>query len=155
MNNGQQGMTREFLTGQGLSTQGVLRQQGFTLVEMMIVVVIMAIIASIAVPSYQNNIRKANRADGMDMALEVAQRMERCFTAYSAYNNANCPTAATTSTKGHYSIAVSAAASAFTVTATASSNQQKKDTQCKTFAVDQTGKKTATDASNAATTTCW
>jgi len=88
MNNGQQGMTREFLTGQGLSTRAVLRQQGFTLVEMMIVVVIMAIIASIAVPSYQNNIRKANRADGMDMALEVAQRMERCFTAYSAYNNA-------------------------------------------------------------------
>jgi len=139
---------------QGFTQQG-FTQKGFTLIEMMIVVAIMAIIAGIAVPSYQNNIRKANRQDGMDMALEVAQRMERCFTAYSAYNNANCPTAATTSTKGHYAVTVVATASTFTVTAAATTAQQKKDTACTKFIVDQTGKRTAKDSADAATTTCW
>lgn len=59
------------------------KQQGFTLIEMMIVVVIVGILASIALPSYQEHVRRSNRAEGQAFLLDVAARQER----YSAQNN--------------------------------------------------------------------
>jgi prepilin-type N-terminal cleavage/methylation domain-containing protein len=41
-------------------------QNGFTLIEVMIVVVIVAILAAIAIPSYQDSIRKTRRADAKE-----------------------------------------------------------------------------------------
>lgn len=60
------------------------RQRGFTLIEAMIVVVILAILASIAYPSYLEQIRKANRSVAKSALLEMANRQEqRFFTARS------------------------------------------------------------------------
>ena len=56
------------------------RQQGFTLVEIMIVVAIIAILAAIAYPSYQDSVRKSRRADARAVLLEAAQFMERRYT---------------------------------------------------------------------------
>ncbi len=56
------------------------RLHGFTLIEMMIVVVIGAILLSIAVPSYMTSIRKSRRADAKTAALELAGREERYLT---------------------------------------------------------------------------
>ncbi len=55
----------------------MLLQQGFTLVELMIAAAIVAILAAIALPAYQDSIRKARRADGKDFALEIMQLQER------------------------------------------------------------------------------
>jgi type IV pilus assembly protein PilE len=60
------------------------KQHGFTLIEMMIVVVIAAILASIAFPSYQEYVRRANRAEGQAFLQDVSARQER----YLAQNNA-------------------------------------------------------------------
>lgn len=57
--------------------QGV--QRGFTMIELMIVVVIIAIIAMIAFPSYQDSIQKAKRTDGQSAVLQVMQAQERFF----------------------------------------------------------------------------
>ena len=56
------------------------RQQGFTLVEIMIVVAIIAILAASAYPSYQDSVRKSRRADARAVLLEAAQFMERRYT---------------------------------------------------------------------------
>lgn len=119
------------------------KMNGFTLVELMVVLGIIAIISTVAYPAYQDNIRKANRADGMAMAMEVAQRLERCYTAYGAYNNANCPTGPIESSEKHYEINIVADASSFTVTADPVSARQLKDTQCASLSIDNTGKKSA------------
>lgn len=59
--------------------------KGFTLIEMMIVVVIIAILATVAVPSYQEQVRKGKRADGKGMLLDLASKQERFYTQFSSY----------------------------------------------------------------------
>lgn len=121
--------------------------KGFTLIELMIVVAIIAIITSIGYPSYQDSVRKGNRADGLATITETAQRLERCYTSYGSYNNANCPVqsgATINSARAHYKVDVTSASSTYTLVATPVSGQQLKDTKCTTFTVDNTGKKTAT-----------
>jgi type IV pilus assembly protein PilE len=59
---------------------------GFTLVEVMIVVAIIAILVAIAVPSYQAHIIKANRAAAAACLLEQVQFMERFYTTNLRYH---------------------------------------------------------------------
>jgi type IV pilus assembly protein PilE len=68
---------------------------GFTLIELMIAVVIIGILASIAYPSYQQYVLKANRADAKAILMESAQFMERYFTTNNTYVGATLLTAVT------------------------------------------------------------
>lgn len=58
---------------------------GFTLIELMVVVAIVAILAAIAVPSYQAHVQAGRRAEGKAFALDVASRQERFFTQTGNY----------------------------------------------------------------------
>ena len=60
--------------------------QGFTLIELMIVVAIIAIIASIALPSYRESVARGRRADARSVLLENVQWMERNFTLTNKYD---------------------------------------------------------------------
>jgi type IV pilus assembly protein PilE len=97
------------------------RSTGFTLIELMITVVIVAILAAIGIPSYQQHMIKAVRSQGQQFLLDLAQRQEQYFLDARWYASG----IATTSTAGRITIttpeAVSAkyAAPAFTVPAQA------------------------------------
>lgn len=62
--------------------------RGFTLVELMIVVAIMAILVTIAYPSYKQHMMKARRADAEGALLGFANAMERYFTEKGTYTGA-------------------------------------------------------------------
>jgi type IV pilus assembly protein PilE len=65
--------------------------KGFTLIELMIAVVIVAILAAVALPAYQNHVQRTNRAVAKAILLENAQFMEQFFTVNNKYTTAVLP----------------------------------------------------------------
>ncbi len=102
--------------------------KGFTLIELMIVVVIVGILASIALPAYQDSVRKSKRATAQGDLMSFANAMERYFTTNGVYTGATAATiyAATSPSDGgtaNYNLSVVAGDTTFTLTATAVSSQ--------------------------------
>lgn len=101
------------------------RNQGFTLIEMMIVVALMGILAAIAYPSYQDSVRKTRRADAKAVLAELAQFMERTYTENNSFkpggNNPALPhlESPIDGSQKHYDLSISASTStSFTLQAT-------------------------------------
>ncbi len=63
----------------------MIKKSGFTLIELMIVVVIIGILASIGYPSYLAHIASSNRAEGASALLQIASAQERFYTANGSY----------------------------------------------------------------------
>ena len=61
------------------------KSNGFTLIELMITVAIVAILASVALPSYTSYIARAKRADARAQLVQAAQFMQRFYTANDQY----------------------------------------------------------------------
>lgn len=125
---------------------------GFTLIEVLIVVVVIGILASIAYPSYMESVRKSNRTDAKAGLSDVAQRLQRCFTAYNVFNHTACGVAASVtggstvaSSEGFYTIAGTITAATFVLTATpVAGTAQAGDARCQSFTLDQAGRRNAT-----------
>ena len=66
------------------------RNHGFSLIELLIVMVVASILAMIAVPSYQDSVRKSRRAEGKVLMTDTAQRLERCYSQFGSYDNDGC-----------------------------------------------------------------
>lgn len=137
------------------STQKVL---GFSLVELLVVIVILGILTVIALPSYLNWIQTANRADAMATLAQDQTILERCYGQNFAYNKAcaAAPAFPQASPQGFYTITLTnLTASTYTLTATATGTPQTKDTACISMSLDQANQKTALDTSGTSQTGCW
>lgn len=132
--------------------------QGFTLIELMIVVAVIAILATIAYPSYREHVVKSRRAAAQSCLQEAAQFMERYYTTNLKYVDAsNNPPAlpnmqCRTDLSNFYNIRVAAAdAKSYRLEAAPEGGQQ--DPKCGTLSVTQTGVKGATGSAGVAQ--CW
>ena len=118
--------------------------QGFTLIEVMVVVAIVATITAIALPNYTEYIRRGHRAEARANLLQLAQWMERAATANGTYpttaKNAAAITSALNSANtktDRYTISMASTASTFTLTATPK-NAQYGD-KCGNYTFNQAG----------------
>ena len=61
------------------------KSKGFTLIELMIVMVIVAILAAVAYPSYRESVKKGNRRAAQSAMMEIVNREHQYFIANRAY----------------------------------------------------------------------
>jgi type IV pilus assembly protein PilE len=127
--------------------------KGMTLIELMIAVAVVGILAAIGYPSYQNQVRRSNRADAITALTAMANAQERFYLANNTYttSTASLGYAAGTgnSQRGFYTLTVPTGnTTTFTVTATAVAGRaQASDTGCTVLSLTSTGVKTPP--------TCW
>jgi type IV pilus assembly protein PilE len=142
-------------------------ERGVTLLELMAVVVIIGILASVAIPSYRTYVMRAQRADATAAVLRVAAAQEKFYLQNNSYTTTLTGTSglnlgSANSERGYYQLSVVAGstgniATSYLATATALAGQpQIKDTDCRTFTVNETGQRGATKAASGdSTATCW
>lgn len=103
---------------------------GFTLIELMIVVAIVAVLAAVALPAYQDSVRKSRRADAITRIAELQQAQERWRANNATYGTLANTAVAATVTGGFYTLSVNTnTATAYNAVATATGSQLR-DTNC-------------------------
>ena len=162
-----------------MQTNEQTTQTGFTLIELLISVAIVALLAAVAVPAYTGYVEKARRSDATTGLTKIAAELERCYTQFSAYNNAGCTfgfvsnralrdvthadlVGTIRSEEGDYDLTIAAragstAAQSYVLTATATAaGRQANDNICDTFTLTNVGEKNSTPAPAAgADNPCW
>lgn len=132
------------------------KHRGFTLIELMIVVVIISILAAIVYPMYSDQIRKSRRATAHSTLTDAAARQEQFFLDNKSYaddmNKLGYGVAAGVGVpfeapEAFYNVTIDAEtgacpiATCYSITATAI-NAQVDDTACPTLTLDSRGNKT-------------
>ena len=142
-------------------------KKGFTLVELLVVMIIVGILATIAFPSYREYVARARRSDGQAALLDLASRLERFYSERNTYQSATIGTGGstdvlsrTTSSENWYTLSItSATANAYNLQATPVGAQATADTRCQSLTLNSLGAKgVASGPAGAPTGTaadCW
>ena len=116
---------------------------GFTLIELMVTVAVIAILAAIAFPSYQDFILRSRRAEGKSVLLSTQQLVERGYTYLNSYASAvtSVVGASGVMSEHSYYLVTSASATATTYTLQSTPQGNQANDKCKTLTITQTGVK--------------
>jgi len=134
--------------------QRIKKNQGFSLIEVLITVAIIGILAGVAYPSYTGFVTRSNRAEAQRELMRLANLQEQVFVDTRAYATnmvgLGFTNATYTTETGNYEITVSAqTATTFTLTATAKLSQASNDSACGTLTINDAGKQSG------ASSHCW
>ncbi|RDH82586.1 MAG: hypothetical protein DIZ80_09890 [endosymbiont of Galathealinum brachiosum] len=124
----------------------MLKHNGFTLIEVLIVVAIVGILASVVIPSYQEFVLETKRTDGKAALLDMGDRQERYYSQNNTYASSTAllygAAGTQLSPKEFYVLTINSGdTNAFLITATAQA-EQTDDTACITMTYNQAGAKT-------------
>jgi type IV pilus assembly protein PilE len=127
------------------------RHLGFTLIELMITVTVVAILAAVAFPSYQQHVRKSRRAEAQSFMMAVASRQQQFLVdtrSYAATVSAVGVAVPANVTQG-YAVALDVPVGGTTFTLTLTPTSVQSADACGTLGIDQSGTKSPT------TSGCW
>jgi type IV pilus assembly protein PilE len=151
-----------------------MQARGFTLIELMIVIAIVGLISAIAIPRYQDSIRKARRAEARAQLLEVAQFMQRFYSIHDSFATSKAGAKVTlpgeltmvprTAASGSQSYDISFAAPAdgatnpdlayFKIQAVRKAGGPMDGDKCGDFTLENTGARNVLEATDTAAN-CW
>lgn len=138
--------------------------QGFTLIEMMIVVALISILASIAIPAYGDYVLRGKLVEASAQLSDLRIKLEQSFQDnrnYTSYVNADCellPAATTSAIVGakYFTYACDTTATTYTLTALSKANQGLGAAGAYTYTINETNAKATTKfAGEAKAETCW
>lgn len=150
--------------------------KGFTLIEIMIVVAILGVLASLAYPSYIAQVQESRRTDARTALFNIAQQQEEFFIQRFNYASnfetlyaAGAAIADVPSPENYYNVSINIngcgdgdpdgdanTCQTYTLTAIAAAGtSQFNDTDCRSFSINNLGVKTSEDSTGAAATDCW
>lgn len=122
--------------------------RGFTLIELMIVLVVMGILASAAIPSYRNYMLRAHRVDAKTALLRLAANQEKFFLQNNSYAASSVLGDAppdglgmeSTTENGYFTLVLTTAANGQSYVAEASATGgQTDDADCDVYGINSTG----------------
>jgi type IV pilus assembly protein PilE len=137
---------------------------GFTLIELVIALAIVAITTLIAASSYRSHVVRSHRAEAAQALLAAAAEQEKFHLSHGHYGERldsaagqeppGLPVASRTP-RGHFELAVDAVSgSTFRIVATAA--REDADSACRSMSIDESGRRSATDAQGRdSTQRCW
>lgn len=142
-----------------------MKQQGFTLIELVIVIAIVGILSSIAMPLYRDYVVRTNRTEAKTALAAVALAQERYYSANNTYSTtlASLGTVMGLSSSGvtengYYSISIVAAnpTASYSLSATPQSKAGQNTDKCGTLTLTSTGVKGVSSATSGYTAAnCW
>jgi type IV pilus assembly protein PilE len=137
---------------------------GFTLIEVMVALAVVAVTTLIAASTYRSHVRRSHRVEAVQALLVAATEQEKFYLANGRYGDRldavageeppGLPVSSRTPS-GHYTLRIAAATAAeYRIVATGSGNGA--DPLCRTLTIDESGRRTATDSRGAYSTgRCW
>jgi type IV pilus assembly protein PilE len=130
------------------------RQGGFSLTELLIVIVIVGVLAGIGLPAYQDYARKSKRSDAHQGLSRLAQLQERFFTDNNSYaanaTQLGYPSNTPASTGGYWQLSVVSGGPTYVVQAVPTGGHI--DADCATMTLDSSGVRGSTPPGAA---NCW
>ena len=126
-----------------------IKRKGFTLIELMIVIVIIAILVALALPSYTRYVRKANRGEAQELLLNWSNNQEIWRAAHTTYADGTTALGVPMSDKYTFTV-TGISATTYLLTATATGRQaadSDKGTSCTVLTLNQSNAKSPAD--------CW
>lgn len=127
------------------------QEQGFTLLELLVAMVVASVLATMALNSYQGFAEKARRADAKVALAAAAAQQERFYMRNNQYSGTITQVSSASSPEGYYSLSadntgcVGGTGACYSMTATPTvGGAQAGDTACTSFTITDTGRKTAT-----------
>jgi type IV pilus assembly protein PilE len=130
--------------------------QGFSLIELMVVVVIVGILAAIVIPNYQNYVLRSHRTDAISALMDLASREGRYYTISNSYTSSLITLGYAADPMligaGRYSLSASAATSTFTLQAVPTTTGNQNNDTCGIYYYSDLGIKSN---STGTTSSCW
>jgi len=136
--------------------------RGFTLSELLVVLVVVGVIAAFALPAYRRHTLRVNRAEAMTALLQLQSAEEAYYLRYDTYtaNVGAAPpaglgiSAASTSNKYELSVALAADGQSYIATASPTHNGgQGADRECLALSIDARGRRAVSGTAD--TRQCW
>lgn len=128
-----------------------VRQRGFTLVELMVTVAVVAILAGIALPSYNAYITRSRIPVGLEALTSYAMRMEQSYQDNGNYGTSACRLSVPTASNFTVSCSLTDSGQGFTATATGSGSLAGY-----TYSIDHNAtRRTVAHPSGVPSTACW
>lgn len=130
----------------------MIRTRGFTLVELMVVLLIVAILAAVAIPSYRQYVLRSHRTDAQRALMDVAARQERYYYSNNAYTSSLSALGSSASAAApYYQLSIPSASSTdYTLRATPIGSQG--DDKCGYLELNRAGQKSE---QNTSASKCW